>query len=237
VAAVSSVVVALIRGRRLAELISRDLCVARPCGQHRPPGDRPPGRNGGAHVARAASGAARASCDRAAIAGESGAGFRGNVHRGRHTGAAHREPTRGPGARPGSTRSDGLDRVVPCRRRARDRHPRRGGASGSVCTTTHARTHARTHAPHRPAHWLSSLSPAGTQELTADGNRKKKKRTPLNQIGARVRVNELEVTLFRVGGILFAAQEACKHMGGPLSLGDIEVSAPATTQARLPHGL
>jgi hypothetical protein len=99
------------------------------------------------------------------------------------------------------------------------------------------RTHARTHAPHRPAHWLSSLSPAGTQELTADGNRKKKKRTPLNQIGARVRVNELEVTLFRVGGILFAAQEACKHMGGPLSLGDIEVSAPATTQARLPHGL
>jgi hypothetical protein len=144
VTAVSSVVVALIRGRRLAELISRDLCVARPCGQHRPPGDRPPGRNGGAHVARAASGAARASCDRAAIAGESGAGFRGNVHRGRHTGAAHREPTRGPGARPGSTRSDGLDRVVPCRRRARDRHPRRGGASGSVCTTTHARTHART---------------------------------------------------------------------------------------------
>lgn len=61
------------------------------------------------------------------------------------------------------------------------------------------------------------------QETTATGNRKKKKRTALNQIGTRVRVNELDVTLFRIGAILFATQEACQHMGGPLSLGDIEV--------------
>lgn len=63
------------------------------------------------------------------------------------------------------------------------------------------------------------------QEITATGNRKKKKRTALNQIGTRVRVNEMDVTLFRLGAILFATQEACQHMGGPLSLGDIEVRA------------
>jgi nitrite reductase/ring-hydroxylating ferredoxin subunit len=75
------------------------------------------------------------------------------------------------------------------------------------------------------AQLTSQLRCPHDQETTATGNRKKKKRTALNQIGTRVRVNEIEVTLFRMGSIVFATQEACQHMGGPLSLGDIEVRA------------
>lgn len=79
---------------------------------------------------------------------------------------------------------------------------------------------------HAPAHVCNlNCNPrlSRNQETTASGNRKKKKRTALNQIGTQVRVNEMDVTLFRMGAILFATQEACQHMGGPLSLGDIEV--------------
>lgn len=82
------------------------------------------------------------------------------------------------------------------------------------------------------AHLTSHRRYLRDQETTATGNRKKKKRTALNQIGTRIRVNEMEVTLFRMGSIVFATQEACKHMGGPLSLGDIEVRLDLHTLSR-----
>ena len=42
-------------------------------------------------------------------------------------------------------------------------------------------------------------------------------------MGRTLEVNGHKISIFRIGTLLLATAEACAHMGGPMSLGDIEV--------------
>ena len=50
-------------------------------------------------------------------------------------------------------------------------------------------------------------------------------------MGRTLEVNGHRVSIFKVGSLLLATEEACAHMGGAMSLGDIEVR-PAVASVR-----
>ena len=61
----------------------------------------------------------------------------------------------------------------------------------------------------------------GMQPLNCGGNGKKA------QTGSMVVCNEKKIALFRYGSVVFAIDERCPHMGGPLHLGNLETVGEA----------
>lgn len=59
-------------------------------------------------------------------------------------------------------------------------------------------------------------------ETDISGARRRVKRRAADQLGRVTVVNGHKVSIFRVGSLFLATEEACAHMGGHMSLGDIE---------------
>ncbi|XP_078670312.1 3-phenylpropionate/cinnamic acid dioxygenase ferredoxin subunit-like [Branchiostoma floridae x Branchiostoma belcheri] len=65
-------------------------------------------------------------------------------------------------------------------------------------------------------------------------SRPKLKRRESAPSGSLVHINEEKIALFRHGETVYAIQERCPHMGGPLHLGDIEELPDKTLCVRCP---
>ncbi|RDD39164.1 Rieske domain-containing protein [Trichoplax sp. H2] len=60
-------------------------------------------------------------------------------------------------------------------------------------------------------------------DMTTDLHRSESlKKLEKKSFGTRVRVNCVTIALFRFGTTVYAIEDACPHLGGPLHLGDIE---------------
>lgn len=59
-------------------------------------------------------------------------------------------------------------------------------------------------------------------QYTVTGKVRKKVNSKSTAVGRKLELNGKEIALFRYADRIYAVEEACPHMGGPLHLGDIE---------------